>query len=197
MEVVKKAVLRWVDRVAELCLFRVEPKVYRWVYPNGQELDHIDYLTDADAIAALRVLVDGDPAYVGCDLTVNPVTPPPELRAARRVMRRVGAFEDETLEAIRNLIQEETGIGALLDASQALFAYIWKYRPLYARTLFPHVEGKPPRDLTLDGLLLTYLEAAEKSLGESLDNLKAVLREPVSEIIGARQLPQKQKGKVN
>ena len=84
MTVVKRAVLKHKDgRQQEFFLFRVEEKVFRWADSNGKLWDGVDYTSENIALKGIRVSVDTDPALVGVDLTVYPVEPAPEERAAK------------------------------------------------------------------------------------------------------------------
>ncbi len=181
MKIVNKAVLRYPDGTAqELSLFQVESRVFRWVRQSGSLWDNVDYLEAAMAIKGLRVLVEGDPAYVGCDLTITPVAPPPEERAAKRIWTEIGDWcggravrpESET-EAMAQIIREETGIDKLTEAINLLLAYE------FPRRLQPK---QPGLDMTWGGLVLSIIDALEVAQRTNLSNLKKQLADGIKDI---------------
>ena len=122
MKIVKRSLLRFPDkREKTLALFQIEAHVFRWIEePAGKPFDGIDYLTEHDGIKGLRVLVEGDPSYVGVDLTVLPVELPPDERAAKRiVMEMYGDYVPPEsipydVERAAGIIAEETAIDRLV-----------------------------------------------------------------------------------
>jgi hypothetical protein len=129
---------------------------------------------------------------VGVDLTIYPVELPPEERAAERLapIAYDGRMYNDTDQAeITRIIREETNITEILDAAQSMVAYAFTRRDAYARALFPVQDGRMPRDLVFDGLLLTMVEALGKATKQDYQNIVRVLKEPVSSIQVARSMP--------
>lgn len=182
----------------ELHLMQIERGVFRWVTISAADRSFgPDYLTETDAIRGIRAEVESNPDMVGVDLTVFPVAPPPEVRAAKAIRdarNDVNPLFD--VDMVAEIIRKETGIDGLLEHYQAMLAFLFQRRRAYAAALFPKVDGMEPRDITLDGLLLNCIEATEKSVGQGMDNLKAILNQPVSRIIKVGGGPQNP-GKVN
>ena len=198
MTLTKTAVLKHPDaREQKLNLFRVEAKCYRWLMDSGRPFDGIDYVNEATAISQLRVLVDGDPAYVGVDLTIHSIEPTADVRAAKRIRHAITGADCLDIwdyESVAEIIRSETNLPALMDSIQSLLAYCFKCRPAFAKALFPVTAAGAPRDLTMDGLLLAVIEALEKTSNQKFDNLTKILKAPVSQIQVAKAMP---KGKPN
>jgi hypothetical protein len=199
MQPIKRAVLKFPDaREQTLFLFRPEQTVFRWAVDNGRLLDGVDYVTEADAIAQLRVLVEHDPAYVGVDLTVYSMEPSAADRAAKRITGRLFRLMDDyndignparETELVAQIISEETNIDPLMDSVQTLVAYWFKNRRAFAMALYPMTPEGAPRDLTGDGLMLAVIEAMQKTAGTTWPNLTKILMEPVSTIKMASKMP--------
>jgi hypothetical protein len=135
---------------------------------------------------------------VGVDLTITAVDPPPEARAASRIYRELWisgklpsdpSLEFVDLEPLADIIANETNIGALTTAFSELMAYCMIHRARFAQALYPVTAQGAPRDLTMDGLLYSAIEAMQKSTGQDFSNLLKPLKEPVSQIIGAKAMP--------
>jgi len=201
MTIVQKAILKHpshsksklaVGTRLSLSLFRVEPQVHRWILDGpGRPFDGVDYLSAHDAVKGLRVLVEGDPAYVGCDLTITPVAPPPEERAAKRIWTEIGDWcggravrpESET-EAMAQIIREEAGIDKLTEAINLLLAYE------FPRRLQPK---QPGLDMTWGGLVLSIIDALEVAQQTDLSNLKKQLADGIKDIKIYSTLPPQKK----
>lgn len=170
-----------------LFLFRVERGVYRWRTDMGQGYRglEVDYLSESDAVVAIRIMVDNSVDYVGCDLTINPVAPPAEERAAFRVLNeiklaRVLNEDAYSQDEIASIIRNETAIDKLTASINILIAYEIQ------RLLQP----KPPGlDMTHAGLLLDVVEALERSQSVDLSQVKAKLKQPVDTVKIYSSLP--------
>lgn len=220
MQVVKSASITHPARPTEnLSLQKVERGVFRWtVTETGQPWDGKDWLSEQDAIQQIRVTVDCEPEYVGCDLTVREVDPTPDERAAKRVFAICGMDDHEyspledsscrdsiqELQDISQIIRDETNINGILDATETLLAYLFIHRAAFSVALFLTTkygfllqqikEPIPGRDLTMDGLILACVEAVEKAKQQDYSNLKKPLTEPISEIAVATRMPKPPKG---
>ncbi len=197
MQLINRAVIEFQGgRSVALSLFKTEPTVFRWVAESdGSRFDSCDYVTSSDAVKGLRVLVDGDPGYVGADLTIYPVEPPPEERAARRIVEEL-EIEDGyhtpnpyDIEKVAEIIRQETAIVELCEHTQTLLAYLFTRRDAFAQALFPTVHGQRPRDMVMDGLLLSAIEAMGKATRQDYANLVKILKEPVSNLIVSSRMP--------
>ena len=190
MTVTQKAVLKYRDgRIQNLSLFRVEPTVQRWIIDDsGKEFSKVHYLSTHDAVKGLRVLVETDPNYVGVDLTIMAVEPPPEERAAHRIDTD---YDLLSAEAIARIIQEETNISEVVRTAEELLAYLFTRRAIFAKALFPVQGGMAPRDMVMDGLLLGCIEALSKTTKQEYGNLLKILKEPVSNLQVVAALPPK------
>jgi len=189
-QTVKRATLKDPQGIkADFLLQRHGKGDYRW---SG--VDTTAYLSEEDAIRGMRATVEGKPEFVGWDLTIMGIEPPAALRAAARLVDKTfheGWWKavDKTLVEAQQVIEEETNSAALVDAVETLIAYIFLNRSKFAKALFPTTPAGEPRDLVCDGLLLTVIEALEKTTLQDHENLKKKLREPVSQILSARALP--------
>lgn len=187
MTIINRAALKIRDgQEKKLSLFRVERGVFRWVEDATSEpFDGVDYLSDTDAIKGLRVLVDGDPAYVGCELTIHPVSPPAEERAARRIYEWFDNAGDSApeifLDAISEIIRNETAIDKLTETLNLLLAYE------VTRLRAPKPAGL---DLVHAGLLLDAVCALERSQAIDLTGIKSRLKQPVERIQVYQSTPQ-------
>ena len=187
MKSVMRALIKHADaRETRLVLIQREPTVFVWVTEAGREFDGVHYTLKNIALKALRVAVETDPAFVGADLTIIPVEPPPSERAAKRLAET--ASEAQAADIAR-VIEDETNISAISDAVQTLMAYIFLHRDAFAMALFPVKDGRRPRDLVMDGLLLNTVEALGKATKQDYVNLLTVLKEPVSQLLVAHQVP--------
>lgn len=183
----------------EQFLFRHAKGDYRWADKGGNEFDGVAYLSEEDAIRAIRCKVEGEPEYVGADLTIFPVDPPPHVRAAEKCFEQQSLsvtpfrpfIKQEVIDMLAGIIEKETNIATLLDAYQTLLAHCFQRRRIYAKAQFPTVEGQEPRDLVFDGLLLTCIEETEKATRQNFDNLKKILMEPSSRIVTAHGVRKK------
>jgi hypothetical protein len=205
MTIVKRAAFKYPDgNTIDFALVRREKGDFRWIYSaDGSEVSGVVYLSESDAVRAMRVKIDHEPELVGVDLTISAVDPPPEARAATRIWRELwirgdlekdkSHFEFVDLEPLADIIANETNIGPLTTAFSELMAYIFLHRARFAQALYPVTAQGAPRDLTMDGLLYTAIEAMQKSTGQDFSNLLKPLKEPVSQIVGAKAMP-KQKG---
>ena len=202
MTIVKRAVFKYPDgHEIPFALVKREKTDFRWIYAaSGEEVSGVAYLSESDAIRSMRVKVDHEPELAGVDLTITAVDLPPEARAARRIVdhyRDGIAYEisKENLpiaeEIVADLIANETNISPLISAFSDLMAYIFGHRPAFARALFPVTAQGSPRDLVLDGLLYTAIEAMQKSTNQDFGNLIKILKEPVSQIMTAKAMPKK------
>ena len=194
MKPVMRAIVKHADaRETRLVLIQKEPTVFVWVTEDGREFDGIHYTLGNIALKAIRVCCDTDPAFVGCDLTLYPVEPPPSERAADRVVSYFEEFSGSSIDhdrgRMQKVIEEETNIAEISDAAQTLLAYIFLHRDAFAMALFPVKDGRRPRDLTMDGLLLNTVEALGKATKQDYTNLLTVLKEPVSDLIVAHHVP--------
>lgn len=173
MTITKRATIKSpVGLIVEMALFRVESKCYRWIETlSGQRSDDIDYLSESDAIRGLRVWADTDPSAVGYDLTIIPVAPPPEERAAKRILRELQG--EISVDEIAEIIRNETGLAAMIESSNLLLAYL-------IRNL--HQPKPPGLDVTQAGLILEVIVALERAQATDLPNLKKRLTETPSEI---------------
>jgi len=186
------------DSVRHLILIRKDKGDYRWINAVGEEFDGVAYLDEVTAMKALRLAVEVDharPEFIGADLTIDPVGPPPSRRAAEKMSavfhRDWDNDPEKAVEEATELIEQETRVSELLNAYQELLAYSFTRRPAFAKALFPKTPEGEPRDLVFDGLLLACIEATEKATLQDFDNLKKILKQPVSRIIGATSMPQK------
>ena len=192
MKIINRAILRTAEQPErKLALFRVETKCFRWVTePAGQPFDGIDYLSDHDAIKALRVLVETSPDYVGVDLTILPAEPAPEERAARRIVDDkeciFDEFADLAHERIAEIIRQETGVDKLVESINLLLTYE------FPRRLHPK---QPGLDMTWGGLCLSVIEALEVATKTDLSNLKQQLAKGIETVKVYSSLPAT--GKVN
>ncbi len=205
MTIVKRAVFKSEGgpgtipiKTIQLSLMRVEKHAFRWIDEvTGNPFDGVDYVEETDAVKALRVLVETDPKWVGIDLTVFPVAPPPEERAARRIVEAwrdsmIKRFDlpveqtcridmsgpiNETAEIIRN----ETAIDKLVESTNVLVAY------LVQRIRQPRPPGL---DMAQAGLLLDVLTALEKAQNVDLSNIRKVLTQDVTAIKTYSSMPQ-------
>jgi hypothetical protein len=164
---------------------------YVWKTVDGKTWEALAvYESESIAIRQIRVAVDNDPDLVEIDLTIYPVDPPAEERAAAKILDRYGFKDDGSLAAI---IGRETNIAEITEHVQALLAYIFSRRRAFAAALFPIVDGKEPRDLVLDGILLSAIEAMAKSTKQDYGNLLAILRKPVSAIVTPNNHPMEER----
>ncbi len=186
MKIIHRALLKFTDQdkklldTKQLSLFQVEANVFRWITDGpGTPFDGVDYLRMEDAIKGLRVLVQSDPAYVGCDLTVLPVDLPPDERAAKRIIMEM--FSDYVppesipyeIERVAGVIDEECQSTAMIEAVNLLMAYE-----------IPRLRAPKPGglDMAHGGLIVTILEVIEKAQKVDLTNLKKKLTEGVEQI---------------
>lgn len=207
-QIMKQAVLKkpgLADK--QLHLVRLEKGCYRWIEVLGEKPFGPDWLSEHDAIKGIRVEIETNPEFVGVDLTVTTAQPSAEMRAAESVVEyyetifatvadinaRNPESRSEQVQSVMDCVTYETNLADLLEHFQVMLAYNFRNRRVYARALFPVRDGKEPRDLVGDGLLLNCIQAIEKSTGQKLDNLKAVLLEPVSNItvVGGSALPKR------
>ena len=202
---VKRATLkREPAATVELLLVRHEPRVFRWHAAHGVPFDNVDYVAEVDALKALRVLVESSPEYVGVDLTIHSVTPPPEERAAEKITNYINEHGNPGPlgpnnwtppgDRIASIIRSETGITELIEQAEVLVAFLFQRRRAYARALFPAPAGEEPRDLTLDGLLLELIEALQTATQNDYGNLVKILKEPVGNIKVVAAMPTPPKG---
>lgn len=201
MTIVKRATMKYPDgHVMDFALVKRERVDFRWIYAaSGEEVSGVAYLSEPDAIKALRVQVDHSPELVGVDLTITSVDPPPEQRAAEAVWSRYEKYDfvdrpllrDREVEALAEIIGRETGVPALIESFSNLMAYVFIHRPAFAKALFPVTAQGNPRDMVLDGLLWQAVEAMQKSTGQDFSNLLKPLKEPVSQIMTAKAMPKK------
>ena len=192
MKIAKRSLLKFPDnREKTLALFQIEAKCFRWIEEaTGKPLNGVDYLSEHDAVKGLRVLVEGDPAYVGVDMTVLPVELPPAERAAKRI---VDLELDElnhipeaiAVEKMANAIAEETAIDKLVEAVNLYITY------RFPRLRFPKAAGL---DMTEGGLVLGVIEALEISMKVDLSNLKAKLTEGIEQVKVYSSIPTGPKG---
>jgi hypothetical protein len=192
MTVTMKAVIKHADqRVQEWFLFRIEEKVYRWTNKDGKLFNGVDYVSANIALRGIRVEIEKGVEWIGADLTIIPVEPPPSERAADRVVSYFEEFSGSSIDRgrMQKVIEEETNIAEISDAAQTLLAYIFLHRDAFAMALFPVKDGRRPRDLTMDGLLLNTVEALGKATKQDYTNLLTVLKEPVSNIAVVSNLP--------
>ena len=190
MKLLQKARLVYPDQRTQLLgLFQVETAVFRWVVQDtDRRCDGVDYVDKPSAVVGLRVTVEGDPAFKGCDLTVKEIEPSPEERAAllmaQMAVREVGRAENledlcDRIEALQPtialIIQEETGLSELLEHANTILAYL--------------ITRGGHRDLSLGGLMLNLLGALEKTSGVKYDALRKALTEPPPMITPARNMP--------
>lgn len=184
MTVVSRATLKHPDaRMQHLALFQVERKVLRWVIEgDGKPFNGVDYLTEHDAIKGLRVEIESGPEWVGCDLTIIPVEPPPEMRAADLILdgieeafsvKPIAGTRDESRDAIVEIIRQETAIDKLLDSINLYLTY------RVPRLRFPK---RPGLDMTEGGLILGVLEAIEQAQKVDLSNLKKQMSDGINKV---------------
>lgn len=206
MQVVKRASMKYPDgHEVQFVLTKREKGDHRWVYAeSGAEVSGIAYLSESDAVRAMRISVDHEPELAGVDLTIIAIDPPPEARAARRIVQQYSdEFETAVgltdslrfIDEITELIASETNLPALTSAFSDLLAYVYLHRPAFAKALFPVTPQGAPRDLVMDGLLLTAVEAMQKTTGQDFSNLIKPLKEPVSTLMIAKGMP-KQRGPI-
>ena len=178
MKLLQKARLVYPDQRTQLLgLFQVETAVFRWVVQDtDRRFDDVDYVDKPSAVVGLRVTVEGDPAFKGCDLTVLEIKPSPEERAAKRIKDAfVPGYDPEDVTGITRIIQDETGLTELLEHANTILAYL--------------LSRGGQRDLALGGLMLNLLGALEKSSGVKYDALRKALTEPPPMITPARSMP--------
>lgn len=199
--IIKRAVWKHPQRPdREFLLARVERACFRWLDAlTTKPWDGVDYLDAGTALKAMRVYVGGDPIMVGYDLTIFDVAPPPEERAAKRIGQafNAGMTFDEYRSRCVEIIGQETNISPAVQAFSELIAYLMIHRAAFARALFPVTPDGQPRDLVMDGLLYTAIEALAKSTGQDFSNLLKPLKEPVSKIVQARAVPRPPEGRGN
>lgn len=195
MKAVKRAILKYKDgRQDELFLFRLEETVFHWIVgnPAKRKFDGIDYLSKYVAIKALRVAVETEVALAGSSLTFYGIEPPPEERAATQIAGIAfdgRCYEHKDVEELSNIIRQETNITEILDATQGLLAYCFTRREKFAMALFPIQDGRKPRDMVFDGLLLSAIEAIGKATKQDFESLVKILKEPVSDLVIATNMP--------
>jgi len=178
MTVVQRATLKHEHQgIHNLTLAKIEPTVYRWLDQDGRPFNGVDYTAQDIAIKALRFTVETEVVWIGWDLTLIPTAPPPEERAAKRIVEQtlsfVGALSFFDQDDIAQAIREETGLPQLIESIELLLAYE------IPRMKYPK---RPGLDLTHGGLIYAVLEALEKTQQSDLGNLKVILREPVNRI---------------
>ncbi len=189
MQLINRAVIKSQDeRIVNLSLFRIQPKVFRWITADGNPWDGVDYVERNDAIRALRVTVENDPDYIRSDLTVLPVEPPPEERAAVRINKLVSSAIDDFFEMsgedndidpsaaiaeIAEIIRQETGTAELIEHVNVLVAYCIQ------RIRSPRPAGL---DMAQAGLIINVLEVLEKVQREDYSNLKKSLTEGTTSV---------------
>lgn len=206
MTLVKRALFRYPDgREIPFSLVKREKGDFRWIYAaSGEEVSGVAYLSEADAVKAMRVKVDHEPELVGVDLTILSVEDPPEVRAAQACIDKLNKADqcwgpddvflpdqDKWRDDLAAIIAAETNVSPLITSFSDLMAYVFRHRPAFAKALFPVTEQGSPRDMVLDGLLLIAIEAIKKSTKQDLGNLVAILKQPVKQIIGAKSMPKK------
>lgn len=187
---VKSALLRYPDgrEVMLLLTCQKQPRdgeggQYAWLDTSGREWEMgTVYDEEARAMKQLRVLVETDPGLVGVQLTIKPILPPAERRIAQKVITRY-ALPPKALDDLQEIVARESNLSPLIDAAETLIAYCFRHRAIFAQAMFPVVDGRLPRDVTFDGVLLTIIEELEKSKGQEFGKLKAILSEPVSAIV--------------
>jgi hypothetical protein len=200
--IVKRAAFAYPDgRKIEFALVKRERQDFRWIYAaDSSEVSGVAYLSESDAVRALRVSIDHEPELVGVDLTIIAVDPPPEVRAAMVIVSRYSSgywdvspatITECVSEAISDIIAHETNIGPLTTAFSELMAYVFIHRAKFAQALYPVTAQGSPRDLVMDGLLFTAIEAMQKSTGQDFSNLLKPLKEPVSQVVAVKAMPKK------
>ena len=180
MQVVNTAsIVKPEGKTDRLALFKVERGCFRWRTQAGEVHPGLeaDFLDASDAVRAIRVLVDGDPRFVGSDLTVHPVAPPPEERAAKAIWK---AGDDLSVDEIAEIIRKETAIDRLVENISLLVAYE------LPRLRMPKPAGL---DLIQGGLLLNVIEAMERAQATDYSNLKSILKKPVEKVQLYSNLP--------
>lgn len=176
-----------------LALVRAGRGNYQWFDKVGQ-VPWVEtvYLTDSNAIRAIRVYVDGDPSMVGVDLTITAAAEPPDVRAANLIC----ANDATSPDVVADIIDSETNVNGLTRAFSELMAYCFTRRPAFAVGV-ALMTGQAPqpnaqhRDLAFDGLLLAAIEALAKATQEDYSNLTAKLKEPVSQLMVMKGSPEK------
>jgi hypothetical protein len=164
-------------RVHSLGLFQVGEAVFRWVVESsGREFTGRDYLDKPSAIVGLRVFIEGNPAFEGVNVTIHSVEPSPQERAAKRILQKYSLFEkDLSLDEVCEIIRQETAIDRLRDSGEILLAHLLTHGWV--------------RDLALGGLMLSFLDALERSGGVKYDALRKTLTELPEMFTPASQIP--------
>ena len=172
----------------KLSLFRIEDKVYRWISSPSGTWDGIDYLDESAAIKHLRVEVETGVEFVGCDLTIVPVDPSPDERAAQRIIQNYDealSVDPVEVEMVAQIIREETAIDSLLESVNLYVTY------RFPRLRFPKAAGL---DMVEGGLILSVIEALEVATKTDLGTLKKQLTEGIKEIKVYSSVPPGPKG---
>ena len=189
----KRAVLRKPpDPDITLLLVQQEKGVFVWLgtdRASGQEFDGVHYLDHDSAVRGLRVTIDGDPKWVGWDLTIYPIDPPAWERAATRVSADLWGEQQGAIsvDRIAGIIQSETNLDQVLEHLSTLLAYLFKYRPIFGAAI-AKLHGIDPRpgviyrDTAMDGLLLEVIKALRVTTQQDYANLIGILEEPVGKI---------------
>jgi hypothetical protein len=200
MKVIRRATLKLPKDGPTLrySLVQIEEKCFRWIdETSGNPTSGIDYLSEHDGVKALRVAIESDPDMVGADLTFLAVAPPPENRAANRIinkwlerLRNLGYDMMQVMgqNEVEDIFREETAIDRLLESVNLLLAYE-----------FPRLRApkRPGLDMTHAGLMLAVIEALEVAQKQPLDNLKSKLTEGVESVAVYSNIPMKPGGKAN
>ena len=174
MKRIKKARLLYPDiRVKILELFQLGETIFRW-RGSDQKLDKTDYPDEDAAIIGLRVTVESDPAFKGVDLTILPLEPLPEERAATTIFNRFLSTQP-SVEELETIIRQEIAIDQLREHGGTLLAYLLTHGWV--------------RDLALGGLMLNFLDALERSGGVKYDALRKTLTELPMMFTPASQMP--------
>jgi hypothetical protein len=200
-QVVKHAIWKRANAHDErFMLVKIERGVFRWIVVlTGQPWDGVDYLCEGDAIKSMRVTVESSPLYVGVDMTLEDVTPTPEERTAEKIWSRYDRQQYDSVyfpsprvaevEALADIIRQETNLPALTTAVSEMLAWLWTRRRAIARALCPPTPNGEPRDITMDGLLLNCIEAMQTTTGQDFSGMIKSLKEPVGQIAIARNMP--------
>ena len=151
----------------KLVLVREEPKVFRWYNVSTEQPEHEEAFTsEAKAVSRLRFFVETLKSFEGCDLTIEPVAPPPEERAAAAINKLMRDLHVLTIHAedIAGIISRETNIGPLVDAVEKMVTHFFQ------------VLGNT--DPLAAGLMHAVVVELEKTKQVDLSALKKVLSSP-------------------
>lgn len=125
MNIRKIAVITAPDNTqSRALLIKEEPRVFRWHNADGGCFDLESFLDETTAISRMRHWFETETGWQGYDLTIQPVSPPPEERAA---VATTEAFSDmlcrDDAPEIEAVIRRETNTSPLVEKVETLLAH--------------------------------------------------------------------------